>query len=149
MALAKWLSDASRMKAWTSTGEQHSTTSCQQHCQVPSLPWPLLPLDPSPTPPCHCSVAGDPFEQLVNSYLDNRRERLSARLSAGARSGMSRFTAFVKKHRRTESAQQAAGGWGRNGGLLMFLMCCLVLCFFLAEMLAAIFKQVCWLVLEL
>jgi hypothetical protein len=79
------------------------------HRQVPSLLWPL-PLDPSLTPPCHCSVAGDPFEQLVNSYLDNRRERLSARLTAGARGGMSRFTAFVKKHRRTESAQQAAGG---------------------------------------
>eukprot|EP00775_Hariotina_reticulata_P011069 gene11069-11225_t len=60
--------------------------------------------------------SGDPFEQLVSSYLDNRRDRISAHLTAGARSGMSRFTAFVKKHRRTESAQPAPGGHGGGGG---------------------------------
>jgi hypothetical protein len=69
---------------------------------------------------------GDPFEQLVNAYLDNRSRRLAARLGSGVRSGISRFTAFVKKHRRTESQQHlpsflnggsssAAGGFG--GGL--------------------------------
>jgi hypothetical protein len=75
------------------------------------------------SPPFH---AGDPFEQLVNAYLDNRSKRLAARLGSGVRSGISRFTAFVKKHRRTESQQHlpgfmnggsssAAGGFGGGG----------------------------------
>jgi hypothetical protein len=73
-------------------------------------------------------LPGDPFEQLVNAYLDNRSRRLAARLGSGVRSGISRFTAFVKKHRRTESQQHlpgflnggsssAAGGFGGGGGL--------------------------------
>jgi hypothetical protein len=46
---------------------------------------------------------------LVNSYLDNRSKRLAARLGSGMRSSISRFTAFVKKHRRTESQQHLPG----------------------------------------
>jgi hypothetical protein len=74
----------------------------------------------------HRLYPGDPFEQLVNAYLDNRSKRLAARLGSGVRSGISRFTAFVKKHRRTESQQHlpgfliggsssAAGGFGGGG----------------------------------
>lgn len=68
-------------------------------------------------------AAGDPFEQLVNAYLDNRSRRLAARLGLGMRSGISRFTAFVKKHRRTDSHQQlplfsggSSAGQGGGGG---------------------------------
>lgn len=64
--------------------------------------------------------AGDPFEQLVNYYLDNRSRKLAARLGAGVKSGLSRFTAFVKKHRRTGSNAPE----GR--GVLSFLLTCLV-----------------------
>jgi hypothetical protein len=51
--------------------------------------------------------AGDPFEALVNTYVENRSKRLSARLGAGVRSSLSRFGALMKKHRRTESLQSA------------------------------------------
>ncbi|KAF6256297.1 AEX-3 domain-containing protein [Scenedesmus sp. NREL 46B-D3] len=75
-------------------------------------------------------MSGHPFEGLVNSYLDNRSKRLAARLGSGVRSGISRFTAFVKKHRRSDSQQHspgsalggsssAAGGFGGGGGLGM------------------------------
>lgn len=63
-------------------------------------------------PICCCNAhqhVGDPFEQLVNSYLDNRSRQLAARLGAGVRSSLSRFTAFVKKHRRTGSHIPEAG----------------------------------------
>lgn len=58
--------------------------------------------------------SGDPFEKLVNAYLDNRSKRLAARLGSGMRSSISRFTAFVKKHRRSESHQHLSGYL--NGG---------------------------------
>lgn len=49
--------------------------------------------------------SGDTFEQLVNTYLDHRSKRLSARLGAGVRSSLSRFGALINKHRRAESTQ--------------------------------------------
>lgn len=60
---------------------------------------------PCPVPLCWPNNTGDPFEQLVNTYLDNRSKRLSARLGAGVRSSLSRFGALIKKHRRAESTQ--------------------------------------------
>jgi hypothetical protein len=66
---------------------------------------------------CRCYnllCSGDPFEELVNAYLDNRSKRLASRLGSGMRSSISRFTAFVKKHRRTESQQHLSGFL--NGG---------------------------------
>jgi hypothetical protein len=48
-----------------------------------------------------------PFELRVSAYLDHRSQRLAARLSAGVRSSLSRFQAFVKKHRRAESIGDA------------------------------------------
>ena len=56
-----------------------------------------------------CVAAGDPFEQLVNAFLDNRSRRLSARLGAGVRSSLSRFGALLSKHRRTGSTQSLSG----------------------------------------
>jgi hypothetical protein len=56
--------------------------------------------------------ADDPFEQLVNTYLDNRSKRLSARLGAGVRSSLSRFGALIKKHRRAESQTQMGPSFG-------------------------------------
>jgi hypothetical protein len=34
---------------------------------------------------------GDPFEERVSAYLENRSKRLSARLNAGVRSSLTRF----------------------------------------------------------
>lgn len=62
-------------------------------------------------------LLGDPFEQLVNSYLDNRSRKLAARLGSGMRSGFSRLTAFVKKHRRTGS--HVLEGMRRGGDILV------------------------------
>ncbi|KIY92253.1 hypothetical protein MNEG_15710 [Monoraphidium neglectum] len=45
---------------------------------------------------------GDPFEERVSAYLDNRSRRLAARLNAGVRSSLTRFQAYIKKHRRTD-----------------------------------------------
>lgn len=65
--------------------------------------------------------AGDPFEQLVNMYLEQRGQRLSTRLQAGVRSSLSRFGALIKKHRGTGSVQQQSS-FGANsigsGGVL-------------------------------
>eukprot|EP00882_Tetradesmus_deserticola_P031349 GHRQ01035448.1.p1 GENE.GHRQ01035448.1~~GHRQ01035448.1.p1 ORF type:complete len:159 (+),score=51.94 GHRQ01035448.1:825-1301(+) len=71
-------------------------------------------------------TSGEPFEGLVNAYLDNRSKRLAVRLGSGVRSGISRFNAFVQKHRRSGSQQHlpsflnggsssAAGGFGGTG----------------------------------
>jgi hypothetical protein len=70
---------------------------------------------------------------LVNNYLENRSQRLSARLGAGVRSSLSRFGALIKKHRRGDSfgfssgadangsSASASGGFaGRGGGSMNF-----------------------------
>jgi hypothetical protein len=62
---------------------------------------------------------GDTFEQLVNTYLDHRSKRLSARLGAGVRGSLSRFGALINKHRRAESTQitSSFGLSGSGSGL--------------------------------
>jgi hypothetical protein len=55
----------------------------------------------------NAAATGDTFEQLVNTYLDHRSKRLSARLGAGVRSSLSRFGALINKHRRAESTQMS------------------------------------------
>lgn len=59
--------------------------------------------------------AGDPFEQLVNNYLENRSKRLSVRLGAGVRSSLSRFGALIKKHRRGDSLGFSSSGADTHG----------------------------------
>lgn len=67
---------------------------------------------------CCVLIAGEAFEQLVNSYLEHRSSRLSARLGAGVRSSLSRFGALIKKHRRTDSTQSTSSfGPSSNGAL--------------------------------
>jgi hypothetical protein len=39
--------------------------------------------------------------------MDNRNRRMAARLSAGMRSSLSRFSAFVKKHKRSDRLGEA------------------------------------------